>query len=184
MSRERLATDLDALVGQLSDLRAEAAKAEELAFELENNLSEAQGRHALAVRAVADHEAMIAAKQKELREAEREEALRDRDEAAERLAATIDQVLGALGEYDAAVTEVSAKYGGREPQPEGDPIGEAWNRLKEVVRERSDVQFADERIQAAIESRMPDVVDALPADLREVARQRMAAMHRMRQGRT
>ncbi len=183
MNSETLKNEIDALAERMSALRAEMVEAEESSVTLEQKLNEAQGRHALASRALADHEALIAAKEQEMRAAEGEEAVRRRDEAAERLAGAIDQLLLAIEAHDAALNDVSAKHGGLEPNPENDPLGDRWDSLKDAVRDKSEIRFGDERVDAAIRSGLPDAIGSLPADLREVARARMRARHRARQGR-
>jgi hypothetical protein len=179
---ETLRNEIEALEGRLPVLRAEVAEATESSAELEHRLNEAQGRHDLVSRALSDHVELLVAKRQELRELEREEAVRRRDEAVERLAAAVEQLLLAIEAHDAAVKDLSDHDPGREPKPADGRLDEAWNRLKDAVRERADADFADERVEAAIRSRTPNAINALPADLRAVARERIQARPPARSG--
>jgi chromosome segregation ATPase len=183
MQSQKLTRELEALKEEQAALRSEVEKVEATSTELEQALDEAKDRLVLTRQAIADREKALAEKHDQLRRAQLEEALQRREEAAARLAEVISQVLVELEAHEAAEQAVSTLEGHparlRE-QPDG--LAEPWERLKEAVRQRSDIEFADELVEAAARSRMPDAMDALPAHLREAALTRVQARKRERQG--
>ncbi len=184
MEKGALDCQLEELTEKLSALRADAAEAEASSTALAEDLQEAQGRLFLARRAIEDHEALLARKRDQLREAEREEAKQRRAEAAGRLAERISQVLIDLEAYEAAEEALSAlEPSTPRPREDGDLLAEPWARLKEAVRQRSDSEFADEVVEAAVRSRKPGAINALPVHLQEAARARIQARRREREER-
>jgi chromosome segregation ATPase len=181
MEKQTLTRELEALTEKLSALQAEAEEAAASSSALEEEFNQAQARLGLARRAIEEHEARLAEKQAELKKAEREQALQLRDEAAARLTDASSKVLVELEAFEAAERAVSALEGHPESAgDERDALGEPWTRLKEAVRQRIDTEFADEVLEAAVRSRMPDAMNALPAHLREAARVRIQARKRER----
>jgi chromosome segregation ATPase len=181
MEKQTLTRELEELAEKLSALHAEAEEAEATSFALEEEIHQAKARLGLARRAIEDHEARLAEKKDELKKAEREEALQLWDEAAARLADASSKVLVELEAFEAAERAVSALGG--HPESAGDDrdvLGAPWTQLKQAVRERIDTEFADEVLEAAVRSRMPDAMNALPAHLREAARARIRARKRER----
>jgi chromosome segregation ATPase len=184
MERGALDRELEELTEKLSALRADAAEAEASSTALTEELQEAQGRLVLARRAIEDHEALLARKRDQLRDAEREEARQSREEAAGRFAESISQVLIDLEAYEAAEEALSAlERSTPRTSEENDVLAEPWARLKEAVRQRSDSEFADEVVEAAVRSRMPGAINALPVHLQEAARARIQARRREREER-
>ena len=184
MERGALDRELEELTEKLSALRADAAEAEASSTALTEELQEAQGRLVLARRAIEDHEALLARKRDQLRDAEREEARQSREEAAGRFAESISQVLIDLEAYEAAEEALSAlERSTPRTSEENDVLAEPWARLKEAVRQRSDSEFADEVVDAAVRSRMPGAINALPVHLQEAARARIQARRREREER-
>jgi chromosome segregation ATPase len=168
-SRERLAT-----------LQTEADQAASAAASLKQNLAEAEGLVVLKRQEIDDHERQLALAEQAIREAERNEAAQRYEAAAMQLAEAITNLLSSLTLYERAEDEVSAfEPGPRPTKPE--VLQEPWDELLTVVRTRSDEEFADELVEAAARSRMPDVINSLPAHLREAARARIQAQRRARQ---
>jgi hypothetical protein len=184
---EALGADLDALAQQRAALLIQAEEAQAAAASLERELEERKAqleeveRRVLLIRGELDAcDQLMAETQEKLRAAQRQEALDRREEAARRLADLISTVLDELEAYETADQTASrlARPGGL-PQPE--VLGDSWERLKQAVQERTDTQLDDELIEAAIQSRMPDAINALPPHLREAARARVQARKRTRQ---
>jgi chromosome segregation ATPase len=178
--RSGLPQELDALRDHLARVRAEAEEAESVSVTLKQQLEEIEGRVHLTRRAISDYEQAIAEKEQLLAAAAREEAIQRQAEAGARLAESVDRLLTDLAAYEEAEADVTQSEGraadSLPPQPE--VLRERWDRLKDAVRERSDVEFADELVEAAARSRVPSVIDSLPAHLREAARARVQARRR------
>jgi len=175
-----LAEELDALRDQLARVRTEAEEAESVSVTLKEQLEEIEGRVHLTRRAISDYEQAIVEKEQLLAEAAREEAVQRQVEAGARLAESIDRLLTDLTAYEeaeAALAQSEGRAAGSLP-PQPEVLRAHWDRLKDVVRERSDVEFADELVEAAARSRVPSVIDSLPAHLREAARARVQARRR------
>jgi chromosome segregation ATPase len=179
MKGEEIREQLAALHESLSTLQQELDEAEEASSQLKEQFEEAEGRLVLKRREVVDYERRISEHEERLREAERNEARERYEEAAVRLADAISLLLLNLEEYETAEGNLSKveKVSARE-KPE--VLRGPWEGLREAVRARSDIEFADEVVNAAARSRMPEVIDALPAHLREVARARIQALRRER----
>jgi chromosome segregation ATPase len=182
---ERLTGELEAMREELAALRAEAEQVGVTSAGLEEQLQEAKGRLEITRRAIVDREALLAEKHDQLRKAQLEEALQRRDAAAERLAEGISEVLVELEALEAAEQALSLVEGRpTKLSDQLDNLAETWERLKEAVRRRSDIEFADEIVEAAARSRTPDAMNALPAHLREAARARVQARRRQREERS
>jgi chromosome segregation ATPase len=180
-----LIAELDGLKEKLAALRAEAAEAQALSASLEEELHEtrgrlhdAQGTVVYAREEIAGCEDLIAETEDRLRAARRQEALDHRESMAVDLAEAISGALSALQAYETAEEAVAALGGPSSGHAQPEVLNEQWDLLKEAVRVRSDVQFSDEVVEAAVRSRMPDAIDALPAHLREAARARIQARKR------
>ena len=181
MDSEALNRELQALREKQATLQAEAEQVEATSHGLAQQLDEAKGRLVSMREAIAAHESVLAEKQDQLRKTELEEALHRRDDAGARLAEAISQVLVDLEAHEAAEQAVASLEGhSARVRDQQDGLAESWERLKEAVRQKSDVDFADELVEAAARSRMPDAMDALPAHLREVALARIQARKRGR----
>jgi chromosome segregation ATPase len=175
---EALTAEVEALKGKLDALRREAEETESASQSLQDQLREAENKLALTQGAIEDYERAIAEKQAELIEAERQKAVVRHAETAARLAETINAVLDGLEAYEAAEKALVAMAGKPETRSlPSDPniVREPWEALKEAVRRRSDIRFEDELVEAAARSRVPSVIDSLPAHLREAARARIQA---------
>jgi chromosome segregation ATPase len=185
MTSDAIKEQLEALSEKLAGLEREADEATSTSASLKQHLEEAEGRLALKRREINDYERAVAEKEAELREARREESAAHHQEAAGRLAESISQVLVRIEEYEAAAEDLSRLDGSRAASRPALPgvLQEPWEQLKETVQKLTDIQFADELVEAAAQSRMPDAVDALPAHLREAARARIQVRKRARRER-
>jgi hypothetical protein len=128
---------------------------------------------------ISEYERQMAVIEQAVREAELDEARQRYDAAAIQLAEVISSLLTSLTKYEHAEEELSAFEQGRKlAKPKA--LQEHWDELLAVVRARSDEDFADELVEAAARSRMPDAINALPAHLREAARARIQAQRQAR----
>jgi chromosome segregation ATPase len=180
MKTDELKEQLAQSQERLGILQTEAKQAVSAAASLQQNLAEAEGLVGLKRQEIADHEQQIALIQQALREAERNEATQRYEAATMQLAEAISSVLSSLTLYERAEDEVSAFEPGPRPAKPA-VLQEPWDELLTVVRTRSDEEFADELVEAAARSRMPDAINSLPAHLREAARARIQAQRRARQ---
>jgi chromosome segregation ATPase len=180
MKSDELQEQLAQSQERLAMLQTEAKQAVSAAASLKQNLAEAEGLVGLKRQEIADHEHQIALIQQALREAERNEATQRYEAAAMQLGEAISSVLSSLTRYERAEDEVSAFEPGPRPAKPA-ALQEPWDELLTVVRTRSDEEFADELVEAAARSRMPDAINSLPAHLREAARARIQAQRRARQ---
>jgi chromosome segregation ATPase len=185
MTSDAVREQLEALTEKLAGLEREAEEATSTSASLKQHLEEVEGRLALKRQEISDYERAVAEKETQLREARREESAARHQEAAGRLAESISQVLAHIEEYEAAAEDFTRMDGSRAASRPDLPgvLQEPWDQLTETVRKLTDIQFADELVEAAAQSRMPDAVDALPAHLREAARARIQARKRARRER-
>jgi hypothetical protein len=180
MKSDKLKEQLARSRERLAKLEAEARQADSAAASLKQNLAEAEGLKVLKQQEVAEYGRQVAVTERALREAERDEAAERYEAAAKQLAQAISSVLSSLMQYERVENEISAFEPGRKPE-KPDVLQEPWDELLTVVRTRSDEEFADELVEAAARSRMPDAINSLPAHLREAARVRIQAQRRARQ---
>jgi chromosome segregation ATPase len=179
--------ELQSLEEKLAALRARMEEEESAFSDLEGQLRELSGQLTLRRREITDFEGLVEDKREELTDAQYRESLRSREEAADRLAAAASQVVAELEAYDRAreafETLAIRKGADATDRPDDlDVLGEPWQQLVEAVRERINEQFDDELVEAASRSVQPGAIDALPAHLREAARERARA--RLRQPRS
>ena len=179
MKSDKLKEQLARSQEHVSKLEAEARQADSAASALKSTLAEAEGLVARKRQEISEHEHQMALIEQAVREAEHDEAGQRYEAAAIQLAEAISILLTSLTKYEHAEKELSAFEQGRKPaKPKA--LQEQWDELLTLVRARSDEEFADELVEAAARSRMPDAINALPAHLREAARARIQAQRQAR----
>jgi hypothetical protein len=162
--------------------------AAELALDdLEKHRIEIAGRLAIARQAAVDHEARLEARRQELAraleadaKAKLLEAVGARDEAANRAAEVIAQLISSFEELDAAraamaerLAETESRLGRRlEVEPEPANIEQEWARLVDFIRTRAQLALDDDIVEAAALSPMGHEIEKLPQHLQVVARRR------------
>lgn len=182
MKSEELREQIAEARDRRARLEIEADEAASAAASLKNDLAEAEGLVALRRQEIADNDRRIAQIQEAVREAEREEARERYDAAAIQLTEAISALLARLREYELAESELVTLGNLGKKLEKPDVLREEWEDLVDAVRMRSDAEFADEIVTAAVQSRIPDAIDALPTHLREAARTRLQGRRRARQG--
>jgi hypothetical protein len=192
MSREDIEGKLRLAEETLQQAAARLQGTEERLESLEEERAAALGEAEIARRTLSDIDQVIADLRTELNALEVEEArqalseamqVRDRViaetaaalEAAVRLLEEVETRRAAFAEAHERVLSLSPSgQRGRAPAPEEpDILHEPWLRLVAVVKDRLDVEFESETVDAAARSNaQPYAINALPEHLRAVAMER------------
>ena len=172
MSSKKIIEDVQQLEQKLATVRARADDEQSAFDELEDQVQALGAKLALTRLEVSDLEGVLAEKQAELAEAEYDDALQAREEAAARLADAVSQVLAELDVHDRTQQAIAALRGGSEAlDAEPEVATESLERLVNAVQQRITKQYEDELVEAASRSLEPGAIQELPAHLREAARE-------------
>ena len=179
MSSQKIIEEVQQVEQKLATVRARADQEQSAFDELEDQVQALGATLALTRLEVSDLEGLLAEKQAELAEAEYDDALQAREEAAARLAEAVSKVLDELEVHDQTQQAIAALRGGSDGL-DGEPelATESLERLVNAVQERITKQYEDELIEAASRSLEPGAIQELPAHLREAARERTRARRR------
>ena len=186
-NRDDLHQEIATLERALRDAVKKADTVETALDDLEGHRNELAGRLAIARQAEADY----AARLEELRqeharalEAEIQAKLREavdaRDDAANRVAEAIVQLIASFERHDAArdeMTEGLAKAESHlrrriEVGPEPKKLQQEWDRLVDFIKRRAQLRLDDELVEAAASDRTGFEIQKLPQHLQVIARQR------------
>jgi chromosome segregation ATPase len=184
---ENLQREIASLEQSLRDAVAHTEEAEHQLDSLEERRAAAEGRLAIARRAATDYAARLEDRRQELARALEAEAqarllevVAARDEAANRAAEAIAQLIDAFERLDAAraataerAAETESRLGRRlEVGPEPASFDQEWARLIDFVRARAQLSLEDELVEAAAASPLGHEIANLPEHLQVVARRR------------
>jgi len=194
---ESLQREIATLERALRDARKQTDTVEAALDDLEGHRNELAGRLASAREAADDYAARLEQRRQELAlalEAEAQakllEAVRARDDAADRAAEAIAQLIVAVEGLDGARAAMAervaetASYRGRPPavEPEPENFQNEWMRLIDFIRERMQLDLDDELVEAAASSPLGFEIDKLPDHLQVIARQRFREKSRSARG--
>lgn len=186
-NEENLQQEITSLEQALREAVEQTDKAERALEDLEGRRNEAAGRLAIARQAAVDYAARLEDRRQELAralEAEAQakllEAVGARDDAANRAAEVIAQLIGSFEQLDAAraataehVAETESHLGHRpEVGPEPAKLEQEWARLIDFIRTRAQLRLDDELVEAAVASPRGFEIDNLPKHLQMIARRR------------
>jgi len=172
----------------LRDARKQTDTVEAALDDLEGHRNELAGRLASARQAADDYEARLEQRRQELAlalEAEAQakllEAVSARDDAADRAAEAIAQLIVSIERLEAARTEAAElaaeteSHRGHPPavEPEPENFQNEWMRLIDFIRERMQLDLDDELVEAAASSPLGFEIDKLPEHLQVIARRRL-----------
>ena len=165
--------------------------------DLEGHRNELAGRLASARQTADDYAARLEERRQDLAlalEAEAQakllEAVGARDDAADRAAEAIAQLIVSVERLEAAragtaeLAGETASYRGRPPavEPEPENFEHEWTRLIDFIRERAQLVLDDELVEAAASSPLGFEIDKLPEHLQVIARQRFREKGRSARG--
>jgi chromosome segregation ATPase len=169
LNREAVTRDIEALEGELSDLRAQMEGDKSAFSTLESQMAELKENLARTLEAVKQNELRLAEKQVELDQAEREEAaaayrdaLDSRRDAADRVTQKAEDLLSELDAYDGETLSVRRlmedmrELGGNEER-----IAEMET---ELVKDPEDLGAVFERLVGAIKWRLETVEEDVFVD--------------------
>jgi chromosome segregation ATPase len=183
---DELERSLAALRTYLEEVQARAALHEEELGDLDERRTEIEGKLALAHGEVGAVQDRLARQESELEQARREAARRELDDAveqrnaaAEALAQQMLAVVSGLAdqaERTRSLEQLAAdlsKRGMRVEAP-GQPAAllDAWERLQALVRTTLEGQLEDELVETAARSPLGQAIHDLPPHLQELARRR------------
>jgi chromosome segregation ATPase len=184
---ENLRREVASLEQAARDAAEETDKAERALEDLEGRRNAAAGRVAIARQARDNYVSRLEERREALArllEAEAEANLRQaiaaRDDAANRAAEAIAQLVVAFEQLDAAraatherLAETKSRLRGRaEVEPEPATLEQEWARLIDFITTRSQLRLDEEVVEAAVSSPGGHDIDKLPAHLQLVARRR------------
>jgi chromosome segregation ATPase len=194
---ENLQREIASLEQALREAVEQADRAEHALDELEGRRNEAAGRLAIARQAAENYAARLEDRRQALAhalEAEAKakllEAVAARDDAANRAAEAIAQLIASYQRLDAARAAMAERAAeteshlGRRPEVEPEPakLEEEWARLIEFIRLRAQLLLDEEIVEAAASSPLGYEIKNLPQHLQMVARRRRAERMRSTSG--
>jgi chromosome segregation ATPase len=165
--------------------------------DLEGHRNELAGRLAIARRAAQDYEVRLEERREALTraleaeaQARLQESVEARDEAANRAAEAVTQLIDSFNGLNTArdelaevVTETEAKLGRRvDVGAEPERLESEWARLVDFVRKRAKLDLEDELIEAAVSDPVGFKITKLPEHLQVIARQRRRDRIRLQGG--
>lgn len=192
-NRKNLQREIASLEQALADAVKEAGNAERALDELEGHRNEAAGRVAIARQAATNYAARLEERRQALAhalDAEAQarllEAVGARDDAANRAAEAIAQLIASFERLDAARAETAERveetesHSGRRAEvgPEPVELEQEWTRLIDLVSGRSQLRLDEELVEAAASSPGGFEIDKLPQELRAIARRRRTELFR------
>lgn len=184
---ENLQREIASLERELREAVKETETAQAALDDLEGHRNEIAGRLAMARQATVDYAERLEDRRQELAralEAEAKtkllEAVGGRDEAANRAAEAIAQLISSLEELEAARAATAERLAetesqlGRRLDVESEPakFEQEWNRLIDLIRTRAQLALDDELVEAAVSSPMGHEIENLPQHLQVIARRR------------
>jgi len=199
---EEVAREIEALEQELAKHRAEEKNDDSAVAALEAEVIERRDRLASTRRALADYEARIQERHAALAQAitaEAEEAYKraveERDSVATSVADAAERFLQRLAALDRAEEAARGEWATAQarargagwpsrtappPELEATPevLHEPWERLCAEIRDRANVRFEKDLVEAAARSPMGHAINDLPAHLRQIARERRVAIVR------
>jgi hypothetical protein len=187
--------EIAALERELQRIRHEAEKNRAALDALDEQRREREDRLSLALRAQQEFERLLEEKRVELSRAEAEaareafeQALTDRDAAAQAFASAAQSIMLRLKEFDAAQENAESMWHAqlqsaagaelRDPHALPGVFTEALATLVELLSQRTDRQLERDLVEAAARSPLGNDIPNLPAHLQELARARYVAIAR------
>ena len=185
-----LKATIEAVERELAEAREQLRESESTVERIDEARVQAEGRLAIARRAVSSFEERLGEQRQALLAATREaaveayqRAVRERDAAVERAAIAVRAVISAYEAIEAAratvadAAEEARRLGAtvpRMPPPEPRLPEEDWTRVHQVLGAASQARLDEELVAAAAASNRMSALENLPPHLREAARARRA----------
>ena len=183
---ESLHQEIETLERAVSDAGKKAETVQSALDDLESRRNELARRLEIARQAAADYAAQLDERRRELAalEAEAEakvvEAVGVRDDAANRVAEVIEQLISSVEGLDAARGELAEHLAEAESRlrrrpavgPEPQKLEQEWSRLIDFIGVRAELRLDDELVEAAASSPLGFDIKKLPRHLQVIAHQR------------
>jgi chromosome segregation ATPase len=198
-NEENLQREIATLERALREAAKQADTVQSALDDLEGHRNELSGRLATAREAASDYASQLDERRQQLARALRAEAQARlleavdlRDNAANRVAEGILQLIASFERLDAARDEVAERAAethshlGRRPEvaPEPEELELEWARLIDFVREQAQLALDDELVDAAVSSPLGHEIQKLPDHLQVIARRRWQERIRAARGDT